>query len=463
MKDLNKSFKKVCGNFSSWVMGVLFFLIFSFLEYFLLTRTTSWASFLADNNGTFVFLSVIFSFINNLLLAIAFTFIVYIIEAKKKLNNQGLGNSLIGTFLGLISVGCAVCGGFLLPLVGVAVSLTAFPFQGLEIKALSILVLIYAIFSLSEIINGKLKQKKNYGLLIGIVSLALIYFIPRLPWNPKTNFFGGITAENKIKVASGKRGNLFEEINPSSGYEMNSVYGDLGPKMITSGVIDINKFKDTYQKAGQLLTKEQLKILTQGSNEKIKITRENSYFLLNFFWAVGLNNQSKILTEGDIIKYGEGQTGNFASTGGWTLGAGDPMNYYSKQNLINLTDNQEKLVEKVASNIYRPCCNNSTAFPDCNHGMALLGVLQLLASNNATESQMFDAAKYINAYWFPSNYYEIALYFKNKDNKDFKDISGETILGKNYSSSSGWSNVKQWLVDHNIVEKPPQGGGGCGV
>ena len=50
--------------------------------------------------------------------------------------------------------------------------------------------------------------------------------------------------------------------------------------------------------------------------------------------------------------------------------------------------------------------------------MALLSVLQLLASNGATENQMFEAAKYYNAFWFPSNYYDLALYFKNKDGKN---------------------------------------------
>ena len=30
---------------------------------------------------------------------------------------------------------------------------------------------------------------------------------------------------------------------------------------------------------------------------------------------------------------------------------------------------------KIAKGIYRPCCNNSTYFPDCNHGMAMLGLL----------------------------------------------------------------------------------------
>lgn len=197
---------------------------------------------------------------------------------------------------------------------------------------------------------------------------------------------------------------------------------------------------------------------------KIKITRDNSYFLLNFFWAVGLANKSIILDEGDMMKYGGKQgAGNFASTGGWTLSKGDAMNYYSRSALITLTKEQEDRVNLVASNIFRPCCNNSTVFPDCNHGMALLGVLQLMASNDATESQMYEAGKYFNAFWFPGNYYDIALYFKNKEGKSFKDIDAQTLLSKDYSSASGWQSVKQWLVEKGLVQQPPKQGGGCGI
>ncbi len=293
------------------------------------------------------------------------------------------------------------------------------------------------------------------GLSLGLNILALAYVL-----KPQVN---KLISKSKETAAKKETANLFDEINPEKGFEINAKYDDLGPKMVASGVIDLEKFKQTYEKSAQPLTKEQLEILTKGSDKKIKIDRDNSYFLLNFFWAVGLNNKSKVLDEGDIVKYGEGKVGNFASTGGWSLAAGDPMNYFSKESLISLNDQQQALVAKVAGNIYRPCCDNSTAFPDCNHGMALLAVLQLMAGNNATENQMFEAAKYFNAFWFPSNYYDLALYFKNKEGKKFSQVPAQIILGKEFSSSSGWQAAKQWLINKGIVEQPPKTGGGCGV
>lgn len=274
-----------------------------------------------------------------------------------------------------------------------------------------------------------------------------------------------IKSKVPIKVTQATNdNNLFDEINPVNGFEINVPYGKLGPKMISSGIIDLEKFKSTYQRSNQPLTPEQEEILSKGSLKKIKITRDNSYFLLNFFWAVGLANKSKILEEGEMIKYkGREGVGGFASTGGWTLAKSDTMKYYSKSTLVSLTKEQEDRVNQIAANIFRPCCNNSTAFPDCNHGMALLGVLQVLASDDATEKEMYQAGKYFNAFWFPGNYYDLALYFKNKESTAFKDIDAKLLLSREYSSASGWQNVKKWLIEKDLIQQPPKQSGSCGV
>ena len=305
---------------------------------------------------------------------------------------------------------------------------------------------LFSIFIISVVIN---------------VILATVLIVPQI-----TKFKAGRlqTLSSSEATSTVNKDSLFNEINPIDGFEINAPYGNLGPKMIAMGVIDPEKFKSIYERSNQPLTPEQENVLLKGSNEKIKITRDNSYFLLNFFWAVGLANKSTILDGGDMMKYGGKQgAGNFASTGGWILGKGDAMNYYSKSLLVPLTKEQADRVNLVASNIFRPCCNNSTAFPDCNHGMALLGILQLMASSGASENQMYEAGKYFNAFWFPGSYYDIALYFKNKEGKSFKDVDAKTLLSKNYSSASGWQSVKQWLVDQGLVQQPPKQGGGCGV
>ena len=119
------------------------------------------------------------------------------------------------------------------------------------------------------------------------------------------------------------------------------------------------------------------------------MTQENSGTILNLLWAFGLANKNEILEKGPMMDKRYGGAENFASTGGWTLSKGDSMNHYSMHSFITLTPQQQSLVEKVSQNIYRPCCGNSTYFPDCNHGMAMLGLLELLASQGISENEMY--------------------------------------------------------------------------
>jgi hypothetical protein len=277
--------------------------------------------------------------------------------------------------------------------------------------------------------------------------LAMGYFV----FSPSTT----IAVDNVDHADGAAAKRLIAQVNPEGGYALNIAYGDLGPKVLQSGVIDLSKFRP--------LNEDYRKILTQDSSEKITIRRDNAYFLLNFFWALGLANKNPILEEGPITKYGENQIGSFASTGGWSLGTKKTLDFYSTAKIIPLTPDQQARVEEVAANVYRPCCNNPTSFPDCNHGMALLGVLELLAANNASTGKMYEAAKYFNAFWFPQQYLDLAIYFKAKDGQDFKDIDAKLVVGQDFSSARGWSKTKKWLAANNLVEKAPAGGGGCGV
>ncbi len=468
MKNIIAAFRKVYARFSMIMVTGLNFLLLIELDYFLLTRTTSINSFLSDNSKVFTYLAIILSILNDAMIAVVLTYLVYIVDVRQSISKSSSSNSIIAVFLSLVSVGCAICGGFLLPIVGIAASLTAFPFQGLEIKIFSIALLLLVLVDISKRISGVMGVKNSrkifaYSYIVGIVLLIGVYLIPRMPFGVKSLFANISRKQQTVTKTSATTDEIFNEINPEKGYDIHASYGNLGPDMVKNGVIDLAKFKQTYEQSDNPLTQDQLDILTKRSDKNIVIDRQNQYFLLNFFWAAGLANQTKILSEGDMTQYGKNQIGNFASTGGWTLAQGNPMNYYAQSSLIPLTQAQEALVQKVASNIYRPCCNNPTSFPDCNHGMALLGVLELMAKNNATENQMYEAAKYINAFWFPSNYYDIALYFKNKDGKSFAQEPGQAILSKEVSSATGAQNVKKWLTDHGVEEKTPQSGSGCGV
>lgn len=177
-------------------------------------------------------------------------------------------------------------------------------------------------------------------------------------------------------------------------------WNNLGVQLVEAGVIDGEKFKAIYEDRGQF-TSEYDELLFGEDNKQLKITKNNAGFVLNLLWALGLGNKSLILEKGEMSnpKYGGPQ--NFASTAGWTMAQGDVMSHYNMHSFIYLTDEQEESVIKVAKNIYRPCCGNSAYFPDCNHGMAMLGFLELMASQGFDEEKMYSNAITLNSYWFP--------------------------------------------------------------
>lgn len=484
MKILKIGLKKTFSKPYSLALTVFIALNVLLLYYFLLIQKTTWAAFWQSNTAFYVWGQIVLSIVNAVLIGASVSMLFEVIKEKKKTSKTSYLQTFTSLLFSAAATGCSVCSAFLLPLLGIAASLTALPFGGLEIKLLSALLLLYTIYEYAKITSGLCKIPKEkivsfekdqikfslkkevlpqlISLFLLIIFITIVYTLPKLPktWRLQTQRkIMPTTADIKQAQSAG----VFAQINPPEGYEMKTKYNDIGPAMLQMGVIDLDKFKQTYEKSGQPLTNEQLDILTKGSSKKIKITSDNSYFLLNFFWAFGLANKTKILEEGDMVKYGEGQVGNFASTGGWTLAKGDSMQYYSKSAIVPLTKEQEDLVNKVASGVYRPCCGNSTAFPDCNHGMALLGIFELMASQGATKSEMFQAAKYINSYWFPGTAFDTALYFKNKDGKEFKDIDPKVYLSRDIFSAFGAQTVKKWLIDKGIQEKPPAQGGGCGV
>src|SRR3989344_6915671 len=178
---------------------------------------------------------------------------------------------------------------------------------------------------------------------------------------------------------------LQESVLPSDGVTLPIMWGDLGAKLVEIGAIDSTKMETLYKDQGGF-PPEYKKMLEKNANEKNVITGSNAGYLLNLFWALGLTNSNSILEDkSEMMNPAYGGAGNFASTGGWTLARGDAMDHYGKHMIIPLTEKQQSLVDRVSRGIYRPCCGNSAHFPDCNHGMAMLGLLEMMASEGVSE------------------------------------------------------------------------------
>ncbi len=260
-----------------------------------------------------------------------------------------------------------------------------------------------------------------------------------------------------VPLESAKTQKSFEaEVLPANGVVLPVIWGDLGKRLVESGVIDLEKFESLYASRGGMPA-ELKKLLSESDKEKLKITSENAGELLNLLWAFGLGNKNEILEKGPMQDARYGGAGNFASTGGWTLAKGSAMEHYSKYEFVKLTSDQQALVERVSKNIYRPCCGNSTYFPDCNHGMAMLGLLQLMAAQGVSEKEMYKYALKVNSYWFPDTYLTIAKYLETKG-LDFRTADSKELLGAEYSSGQGYVRILREVT-------PPSGGSGssCGV
>ena len=296
----------------------------------------------------------------------------------------------------------------------------------------------------------------QWGVVV-LVAIAVFGFGTTQQISNDSNDSVAVGDENVTVATDDLTDDLEETVIPKNDFVIPVVWNDLGKQLVENGVIDATQFESIYAAQGGLSDPEK-ELLYGNTKKQLVINRDNAHVLLNLLWAFGLANENPVLSEGPMSDPQYGGFEGFASTGGWTLSRGSIGDHYNKHKLVSLTGEQQALVEKVSKGIYRPCCDNSTYFPDCNHGMAMLGLLELMASQGANESQMYAVALQVNSYWFPDTYLTLAGYFSNKKGVPWDQVDPKLVLGVDYSSASGFGKV--------LTEVEPisaSGGGSCGV
>jgi hypothetical protein len=209
---------------------------------------------------------------------------------------------------------------------------------------------------------------------------------------------------------------------PDEGVNLGVSWGDIPPRLVEEGVLDLEKFSAAAQRAGSPLTDDQLKVLTEGSDEDIIFSAANAYFMLDVLWALGLANKTTVLTEGPIAQNGWDQAGGYAGTGGWTIGVQPGPEYLAALE------------------------------------MAALGLAELMASQGASADEIFQALKDISPFWFPSQYHQLALYFEGQD-QDWEDVDARVVMGREYSSSAGFKQVSALLQQQGSLGTGGAAGG----
>lgn len=254
------------------------------------------------------------------------------------------------------------------------------------------------------------------------------------------------------RPAADRATDIFDQVVPEEGVDIGVRFGDALQKVIAAGALDPEKLHTL----GYGLPPWAERLLAAPSQEPIVFTRDRAPYLVTLLWPIGLSNKA-VFNRGSPINTAD--RAGLASTGGWTLGrAPNGSVYFNTVDAVPLTVRQALLALAVAMNTFRPCCDNSTFFQDCNHGSALLGLIELAASQGATADAIYGMALTANSYWFPEQYARTAQYFLQFANRPWKKVSAPLAMSAAYSSLSGWRrHVDSPLWQARVM--PPAGPG----
>lgn len=300
----------------------------------------------------------------------------------------------------------------------------------------------------------KVVKRKKFSSWAIFLAIIISYLLGGLSFLA----FEKLTTSDVINLEQGiNLSKIQAKVLPQKGYKVKIKWSDLGKKMIEDGVVDEKKLANAVFGKDKL-PPEFKKYLDGSTQKEIIVDGGTAQFWVDVFWGLGLANKNPILESGPMTQ--GGNTQNFASTGGWTLGREETMNLYNKFSYISLSVNQQKIVQEIADNVYRPCCGNPTSFPDCNHGMAALAIIELLVSQGKGKNEIYKTLLAFNSYWFPQTYLDIAYHFQ-KNGMNYSDADPSKILSKTFSSAMGYQTVKRQTGEINWPAL--QGAGSCGA
>ena len=136
-------------------------LVYNNKKYLLISTLISLVTFIALYYLTFYFTTpkalrsmeglfyLYFTFISNFIISVLFGFNVSLILHNIRMKNKIIKESSLtgsGTLAAAFASGCPVCGSLLLPLIGISGGLAAFPFRGLELKALALALMLVSTY-----------------------------------------------------------------------------------------------------------------------------------------------------------------------------------------------------------------------------------------------------------------------------------------------------------------------------
>ena len=144
--------------------------VFSFLYYELtIYGIKTLDNFIYFNGVAYVIFYVILSFLISSLLGLWLTLMFYKFQCLKKIDLNHSTTGFLGLILGIFGAGCAGCSftlfSYFLSFFGLALGLAKLPLQGLELKILSVILLLVSNFfvlnNLSKVCINHFTKKTN--------------------------------------------------------------------------------------------------------------------------------------------------------------------------------------------------------------------------------------------------------------------------------------------------------------
>jgi hypothetical protein len=131
-------------------------LVFSALYYLIVAKVANnelWISVMMSGAG-YVTFSIVSIALISALFGIYLSMVVFKIVMIRAVGSGGFFG-IIGGAVGAFGVGCPTCGAFLFSLIGAPLALMYLPFRGLELQALSVVILVFSIYFTGKSINAK--------------------------------------------------------------------------------------------------------------------------------------------------------------------------------------------------------------------------------------------------------------------------------------------------------------------
>jgi len=148
----NNSFNRAIYALIGIITGVGLFLIY----YWLLLQTSTMTAFYYNTriDVLYVWTYVLTTIATVILFGVNVALAVYLFRRTKRLTMKDQSGTVLGGTVGAFAAACPVCGAFLLSLIGVSGGLASLPFNGLELKVASLLLIIISLWLIARRIRN---------------------------------------------------------------------------------------------------------------------------------------------------------------------------------------------------------------------------------------------------------------------------------------------------------------------